>query len=127
MKPEKQQLIHDLLGDNDRRAVTLLAGGRILRRRRHWRVAVRGMAMITVLAGVAVWYEGTHTRKPTVLAPTEMAVSPSPASPQPPSLTDDQLLALFPNTPLGLATLADGRKRLIFPRPGDEQKFITHL
>lgn len=43
------------------------------------------------------------------------------------SLTDDELLALFPNTPVGLATLPDGRKRLIFPRPGDEKRFITRF
>jgi hypothetical protein len=42
-------------------------------------------------------------------------------------LTDDELLALFPDTPVGLIKTADGRKRLIFPRPGDEEKFITHL
>jgi hypothetical protein len=34
---------------------------------------------------------------------------------------------LFPNTPVGLASLPDGKKRLIFPRPGDEQRFITKL
>jgi hypothetical protein len=43
------------------------------------------------------------------------------------ALTDDELLALFPDTPVALASLPDGKKRLIFPRPGDEQKFITRL
>jgi hypothetical protein len=43
------------------------------------------------------------------------------------SLTDDQLLGFFPNTPVGLATLPDGKKLLIFPRPGDEARFITRL
>src|SRR5258707_11870134 len=40
MKPEKQSLIHDLLDEqrDRRREATLLAGGRILRRR-HWRRA----------------------------------------------------------------------------------------
>jgi len=37
------------------------------------------------------------------------------------------LLALFPDTPVALATLSDGSKRLIFPRPGDDQKFVTRL
>ena len=45
MKPEKQQLIQDLLGDESRRDATLLAGGRILRRRRHWRAATRGLIL----------------------------------------------------------------------------------
>jgi len=49
------------------------------------------------------------------------------ASTQPHSLTDDELLALFPNTPVGLATLPDGKKLLIFPRPGDEKRFVTRL
>jgi hypothetical protein len=55
------------------------------------------------------------------------AVSQVVSTQQPQSLTDDELLALFPNTPVGLATLADGKKRLIFPRSGDEQKFVTRL
>ena len=38
----------------------------------------------------------------------------------------DELLALFPDTPVGLITTADGRKRLIFPHPGDEQRLIAH-
>ena len=49
------------------------------------------------------------------------------ASIQPRSLTDDELLALFPDTPVGLATLPDGKKLLIFPRPGDEKRFVTRL
>jgi hypothetical protein len=49
------------------------------------------------------------------------------ASTQPHSLTDDELLALFPDTPVGLATLPDGKKLLIFPRPGDEKRFVTRL
>jgi hypothetical protein len=43
------------------------------------------------------------------------------------ALSDDELLSLFPNTPVALASLPDGKKRLFFPRPGDEQKFITRL
>jgi len=42
-------------------------------------------------------------------------------------LTDQQLLALFPNIPVGLATLRDGRKVLIFPRPADEARYMAHL
>jgi len=42
-------------------------------------------------------------------------------------MTDDELLALFPDTPVGLIQTADSRKRLIFPQPGDEEKFITKL
>jgi hypothetical protein len=38
-------------------------------------------------------------------------------------LSDDQLLALFPNIPVGVATVG-GKKVLIFPRPGDNERFV---
>lgn len=52
---------------------------------------------------------------------------PPPPTPLVESLTDAQLLALFPDVPVGLATLDNGRKRLIFPRLGDEERFIRRL
>lgn len=127
MKSEKQQLIHELLdGERDaRREATLLAGARILRRRRHWRAATRGLAFVLVLAGAGLWFEWTNSPKTSFQTPTRAAASPTPAQPQ--ALTDDQLLALFPDTPVALATLPDGKKLLIFPRAADEQKFVTHL
>lgn len=127
MKPDKQHLIHDLLdGEHDgRRETILLAGAQILRRRRQRRGVSRGLAFVMVLAVIGFWIELTNSHKPSAKLPAQTAVSPEPVRPQ--ALTDDQLLALFPNTPVGLATLADGRKLLLFPRPGDEQKFITRL
>jgi type VI protein secretion system component VasK len=124
MKPEKQNLIHDLLDGESRREATLLAGTAILRRRRQWR-ATRQVLGLIAFAGVATWLvEQTNER----LAPVQIA---APAQSLPPlhiqSLTDDQLLALFPNTPVALATLPNGKKMLIFPRPGDEAKFMTRL
>jgi hypothetical protein len=114
-----------LLDNDARRDATLLAGAHMLRRRRQWRVAQRILALTLVAATATVlWFE---KRKPS--APTEMA-SPTP---QPSlaievrSLNDDELLALFPDTPVGLATLPDGKKRLIFPRAGDEARFITRM
>ena len=38
-------------------------------------------------------------------------------------LTDEQLLALFTNTPVGLAKVGD-KTILIFPRAGDKERFI---
>jgi hypothetical protein len=68
-----------------------------------------------------------QNRRPQTLA----QISPSPAKPAAPlqaqSLTDEELLSLFPNTPVGLATLPNGKKLLLFPRPGDAAKFITRL
>ena len=125
MKPEKQQLIHDLLGDESRREATLLAGGRILRRRRHWRVAWRTFVVIALASATVLFVEQNRQRR------TLAQFSPPAAKPAAPlqaqSLTDEQLLSLFPNTPVGLAKLPNGKKLLIFPRPGDDAKFITRL
>ena len=68
MKPEKQQLIQDLLGDESRREATLLAGGRILRRRRHWRAATRGLALALVATAVVLSLEQKKSRLPSVQA-----------------------------------------------------------
>jgi hypothetical protein len=123
MKPEKRNLMHDLLdeGRDGRREATLLAGGRILRRRRWQRLAVRNVAIVGILVMTALALQRMLAPAPPVLT-----ALPSPRV-QSGSLTDDELLALFPNTPVGLATLDDGKKRLIFPRPGDEERFITRF
>ena len=124
MKPEKQQLIHDLLDGETRREIILSASATILRRRRHWRTARQVLALIA-LAGVATWCIELVNHQP---APVQIAAPAKSFSPfQAQSLTDDQLLGLFPNTPVALATLPNGKKMLIFPRPGDEAKFMTRL
>ena|SRR5437899_388678 len=123
MTPEKRRLIAELLDDEQaaRRQTTLATGGRILRRKRWRRVAFRSFAVVA-LAGLAVM---SVRRTP----PTDgkVVVSAPPAASQPRALTDEELLALFPDTPVALAKLENGKKRLIFPRPGDEQKFITRM
>jgi len=123
MKPEKSHLIHDLLDEQPDacRQATLLAGGRILRRRR-WRRAVTHCAVAVAVLGIVA-----HSIQRAISTPpVTITVVPSPPA-QPRGLTDDELLALFPKTPVGLATLENGKKRLIFPRPGDEDRFITRL
>jgi hypothetical protein len=128
MKPEKQQLIHDLLDGEGRREATLLAGSKILRRRRQWRVACRIFAFIILASATALLMEQNRQRPRFALNPPPQTMSPkSPAPFRVQSLTDDQLLSLFTNTPVGLATLPNGKKLLIFPRPGDEAKFVTRL
>src|SRR5436190_308544 len=54
MKPEKRHLMLDLMDEEQaaRRAATFLAGGRILRRRRWCRVALRSVAVAAVLGAV---------------------------------------------------------------------------
>jgi len=123
MKPEKRNLIHDVLdeGREGHRETTLLASGRILRRRRWRRLAVRNVAVL----GITVMTTITLQRM-VAPAPPVLTALPSPGV-QPGSLTDDELLALFPNTPVGLATLDDGKKRLIFPRADDEERFIARF
>ena len=124
MKPEKQNLIRDLLDGESRHEATLVVGAAILRRRRQWRAA-RQLFGLIALAAVATWcVEQTNHRQKLVQNATPTKAS-SPFQPQ--SLTDDQLLALFPNTPVCLATLPDGKKLLIFPHPGDEARFMTRL
>jgi hypothetical protein len=130
MKPEKQRLIHDLMndgGEDARREETLLAGGRVLRHRRHVRHAKQALAVLGIAALAALCVQQWTAHKPSVVT-VATNVSPSTAATaQIHRLTDDELLALFPDVPVGLATLSDGRKKLIFPRPGDEARFIRHL
>ena len=125
MNPEKQNIIHDLLGDDSRREAVLFAGGKILRRRRHWRAA-RQTFVFAVLMAAIVWTVEQKNQKP-VSNRAAASETRSAAPFQAQSLTDKQLLDLFPDTPVGLATLPNGKKLLIFPRPGDDEKFITRL
>jgi hypothetical protein len=124
VKPEKQNLIHDLLDQDSTREVTLAAGNRILRQRRHWRTA-RPIGLATLLVASTVFYLTRTLNHPSVNRVSQTAQPTS--APQVQALTDDQLLALFPNTPVGIASLSNGKKRLIFPRPGDEQRFVKRL
>jgi hypothetical protein len=124
MKPENENLIRDLMNDDSRRENTLLAGSRVMRRRRQLRAARPGAVLLAlVVCAAMLWMKRESVRS--LPAPVAKTV-PLPAI-QVHALTDDELLALFPNTPVGLASLPDGKKRLIFPRPGDEQRFITKL
>ena len=126
MKPEKRRLLDDVFdetGGNTCRGATLLAANRILRRRR-WkrRTAQSVAAMVTATLATLAVQHVTSPRNRSA-APVAQTTAPGPMH----SLSDDELLALFPDTPVGLVTLPDGRKRLIFPRPGDEQRFIVRL
>jgi len=130
MNPEKQRLIHDLMnggGEDTRRTETLLTGSRVLRRRRHLRHTRQALAVFGIIALAAICVQPWLPRNPLVVAQPPQVPPATVASTDVPRLTDDQLLALFPDVPVALATLSDGRKKLIFPRPGDEARFIKHL
>src|SRR3954464_11975287 len=99
MKPEKQNLINDLL-DTDhgaRRANALLAGGRVLRRRRWRRRAWRSFGVAALLgAAVASSFHGDTINKSQISnLRSQIRRVPAPAKPAG-SLTDEELLALFP-------------------------------
>ena len=120
MKPDKRLLIHDLLDDPEgetRREATLLAGGRLLRHKRWKRAAVRGFAVASVITVAAISIQKRAAPHPQNLS---AITGPTPTVNY---LSDDQLLALFPNTPVGLGTVGD-KKVLIFPRPGDQERFV---
>jgi len=132
MKPEHHQLLRDLLDGHDavaQRDAILNAGRHVLRRKRHARYLTRTLAA-AAFAGLAALAISriTTPHSPASTADTMLA------STQPPSrvvshaqeITDDELLALFPGTPVGLAKV-NGKQRLIFPRLGDEARFIVHL
>jgi hypothetical protein len=123
MKPEKQQLIHDLLSGPECREVTLAVGTQILRRRRHWRAGAR---MVTaLLLGVATWGVMKYQPQPSAAGMSALNQSSAPLPTH--LLSDAELMALFPNTPVALMTLPNGKKVLVFPRPEDEKKYVAHL
>lgn len=125
MKPEKLQLIDDLIGDDTRRESTLLAAARIMGRRRQWRAARQTAAFITLLAVALFAMKERNQRLMTAQVSAPKAIMQTQKQPQ--ALTDEQLLSLFPDTPVGLATLPNGKKLLIFPRPADQAKFVARL
>jgi hypothetical protein len=126
MKPEKERLIDDLLAAQSRRVATLRAGAHILRRRRHWRVARQTLAAVMIVVVAVVCVEHNYRPQKTASLPVTEN-KPAPVLAQAGTLTDAELLALFPNTPVGLATLSNGKKMLIFPRPADEARYFVHL
>jgi hypothetical protein len=128
MRPEKERLIADLFdpGHASARDAILLESGRILRRKKVRRVTLRIGGAIAVVGLAAM----PLLRGPRFENPGKVNVSSTgqvPVQNQPKALTDKELLALFPDTPVALASSENGRKRLIFPRPGDEERFVTKM
>lgn len=60
-----------------------------------------------------------------VMGPRPQAITPIASREQSGGLTDAQLLAMFPKTPIGLITLENGKKRLIFPRHSDAERYLA--
>ena len=126
MKPE-HNLLDDTIMPAGHREAILSAGSRVLRRRRHKQIAGQILA-IALFAVAAVFFldkRPTVTTTAPIVAATTVHSRPGPHALN--TVTDDELLALFPKTPVGIAKLANGQKVLIFTRPGDAKRFITHL
>ena len=125
MKPE-HNLLDDTLMPSGHREAILSAGSRVLRRRRHKQIAGQFLAIALVIVAAVLFLE----KRPVGTTTAQIAAATAHSQPGAPALntvTDDELLALFPKTPVGIAKLSNGHKVLIFPRPGDEKRFITHL
>jgi len=126
MKPENERLLNDLWSEG--RSATLAAGNVILRRKRRVRAVVRFSCAALGIAAIALlcWPKPQSLRPAPLLAMVETPKTNSVISNSIPTLTDEELLALFPGTPVGLAVV-NGKKRLIFPNPEDERKFVMHF
>jgi hypothetical protein len=126
MKPEKQNLIDDLVQNAERREVALHAATVALRRRRQRHIACQVLALLLIPAA-AILLVAQNRAQPNLAQVSKPKGQPAAALPQGQSLTDEQLLGLFPNTPVGLATLPNGRKLLVFPRPADDARYVIRL
>lgn len=133
MRPEKQSLIHDVFEDkkrDTRRQDILVAGGQILRHRRRWRIATRCLSMAVITFLMALGIHRVRERIRETQAANLSARPAMKAAPLGPTqihyISDEELLDLFPHTPVALATIG-GKKRLIFPRPDDEARFVSRL
>ena len=108
MKPEHHHLLHDLLASGDRAAqrdAVLNATYPVLRRKRHMRYLTRTLpvAAFAGLAALAITKMGAPGSRSSG-ARSKLAATPSPpAVSHVQVITDDELLALFPGTPVGLA------------------------
>jgi hypothetical protein len=115
MKMTDRDLLNDLFPASDREA-SLRRGATIMRRRRFIRRASQSLAAATVavIAGVLA----LHKPEP---SPAPVIASSGPAKPA--SLTDNQLMALFPGVPKALMTV-NGQKRLVFLRTADAVRYV---
>ncbi len=125
MRSDKQRLFHDLLNDQPHRSATLAAAGAVLRRRRQCRAAKQIFALLALVSIVSLWLRP----QPKAPGSTPVAQAHAKTAAELPVklLTDEELLSLFPNTPVGLATLPNGKKLLIFPRPSDAARIMLPI
>lgn len=123
MNREKRDLIADLMGEEPaaRREAVLLAGASVMRQRRWRRMTWQGVAGMAVLA-IALLL----VIQPAEHKPAARIVAAQPKA-EPGSLTDEELLNLFPNKAVALIMLKNGQERFYFLNPTDQQKLEQRL
>jgi len=125
MKRDKQHLLDDLLNESGsthlRNSVLSQAHG-LLRRKRRRAALTQSLALLAMFGCALVVWRGIWRPSP----PAAPGFAPVASAPPSHRLTDQELLNLFPDTPVGLATV-DGKQRLIFLNPADEERFITRF
>jgi hypothetical protein len=133
MNPEKESLLRELLETDtaSHRDRVLTAGRRALRTKRRWRIARRYIGASALLVSLIAVFPSLKQSNQIDAKNAPSIVSSRPASAKSPEphvryLSDSELLALFPGTPVALATV-DGKKRLLFPRLGDEARFVAEI
>lgn len=115
MKPNDRNLLDDLI-PSSHRDTTLRRGTKALQRRRFIRRASQSAAVASI--ALVAFVLATH--KP---IPAPAPVIASPGTTKPASLTDSQLMALFPGVPKALMTV-NGQKRLVFLRTADAVRYV---
>jgi hypothetical protein len=122
---ERQKLIEDVFGGPEfasARGETLRRGGRVLRRRRFVRRARSAAWGVAAFLVPLLLVRNASLHKPVNLARVGGPALQD-SGDRIAVLSDDELLALFPNTPVALAKI-HGKKRLIFLRPEDEARYL---
>lgn len=137
MNLEKHNLLRDLQDDGGEalRESTLRAGARILRRKRVRRAVVQWAGAAAALAVGGFFAESSLEQRETpmttrvVVAATTTVIAPATgvaSASKVHYLTDDELLAMFPGTAVGLVKAGD-KERLIFPNPADEKRYVARM
>jgi hypothetical protein len=115
MKTTDRDLLNDLFPATDREA-SLQSVSRIMRRRRFIRRASQSITIATVALVAAAVAIHKPDRSPALVIASENVSKPA-------SLTDSQLMALFPGVPRALMTV-NGKKRLVFLRTADAVRYV---
>ena len=120
MKPlEREKLLDEILADDNLaqlRQASLREGLGLLRRQRRRRLALRAAvpAMAVCMLGLGLWVNSRHTQAHlAMIRPPQPARSSGESAGRVRYLSDDELLALFPNRPVALVG-RPGRQRLVF-------------